>query len=120
MLGPWYFLARNWERIAIGLGGLGLGWQPTRAATWTIIKWAGTNVAKPIMAGVATAALNVARAVLLPFATGYTIGAVTTVFISDAIWGETGREDAIELYTGQVSWDDYWNTLAEGAAVLMD
>lgn len=120
VLGIRYFVARNWERIAIGVAGIGVGWKPTRAATLSAIRWSATAVVRPIMIGVGTAALNVARVVVLPLATGYTIGAVTGTVIAEYYWGEEGKRDAIELYTGQVSWDQYWNTLGDGLVALMD
>lgn len=44
-------------------------------------------------------------------ATGYLVGSVAGTGISYALFGEEGAHDAIELYTGQVSFDDYMTTI---------
>jgi len=45
---------------------------------------------------------------------GATSGAIVGTSISQAIWGEEGKRAALDLYTGGVGWDDYWNTLRRG------
>jgi len=115
-----YHLVRNWEKYGLVGLGAGLGFKPTRAATWTAIRWSTTNVARPILIGLTTAAVNVARVVLLPIATGYVIGAVAGTLVSEQFWGESGREHAIQLYTGRVSWDEYWSTVGDGFDILFE
>lgn len=115
-----YHLIRNWEKYLIFAAGAGLGFKPTRAMTSTAIKWTGAKVLAPIAKGGAIAAANVLRAVALPLATGYAIGAVTGTLIAEKFWGESGKEDAVQLYTGQVSWDDYWSTIGEGLDIWMN
>lgn len=44
-------------------------------------------------------------------AAGYLIGASVGTAISYAIWGREGAEDAINLYTGGVSAQDYFDTV---------
>lgn len=113
-----YHLARNWEKYGLVGVGAGLGWAPTRAATWTAVTWTTTQVVKPIAVGMTIAAANVARVVLLPIITGYLAGAVIGTIISEQMYGESGKEDAISLYTGQVSWDEYWSTVGEGLEIF--
>ena len=42
---------------------------------------------------------------------GYVIGATVGTGISYAAWGESGMDDALQFYTGQVSFDDYVDTV---------
>lgn len=44
-------------------------------------------------------------------AAGYVIGATVGTGIAQAGWGDEGRSDAIDLYTGQVSFDEYVDTV---------
>ena len=115
-----YHLIRNWEKIGLFGAGLGLGFKSTRKVTWNVVRWTATSVARPIAIGVGTAALNILRYPVLIAATGYTIGATAGTLISEAIWGESGKEDAVRLYTGQVSWTEYWNTVGEGLEVFLE
>jgi len=93
---------------------------PTIGIIWNVGGWIASAVARPIAVGFGTAALNVAGAAA-PFvaagALGYTSGAVTGVLIAEHFWGESGKEDAIMLYTGQVGWEDYKSTVAEGVGI---
>lgn len=115
-----YHLIRNWEKYAIFAAGIGLGWKPTRGATTTAIRWTTTSVIRPIAIGMFTAAANVARVVALPLITGYAIGAFVGTVISEQIWGEEGKKNALELYTGKVSWADYWETVGEGITIAFE
>lgn len=45
-------------------------------------------------------------------AAGYAIGATVGTSIAYAGWGEEGASDALDLYSGNVSWDQYWSTLS--------
>jgi hypothetical protein len=46
-------------------------------------------------------------------AAGYAIGAVTGTGISYALFGQSGMEDALDFYSGQVSFKDYISTVAK-------
>ena len=48
-------------------------------------------------------------------AAGYAIGATVGTGIAYAGWGSAGAKDALDLYTGQVDWDEYKSTV--GAAI---
>ena len=48
-------------------------------------------------------------------AAGYALGATAGTAIAYAGWGESGARDAISLYTGQVSFDEYTSTV--GSAI---
>jgi len=115
-----YHLIRNWEKYAIFGAGVGLGWKPTRAATTTAIRWTTTAVIRPIAVGMFTAAANVARVVVLPLVTGAVVGAFVGTVIADQVWGESGKRDALELYSGKVSWDQYWETVGEGISIAFE
>lgn len=115
-----YALIVGWKPIVAGSIGFGLGFKPTRSGTIAVSRWAIGNVLRPISVGVGIAAANVARAVALPLAVGYTLGAVGGTLISEAIFGESGKEDAIRLYTGEVSLSEYLDTLGEGLEVLIE
>jgi len=105
------------------LGGL-IAHPITRGATvgiiWNTSGWVLTQIAKPIAIGVGTAAGNVALAAA-PFVAaiglGYTTGAVSGTLIAEHFWGESGKEDAVKLYTGQVGWEEYKTTVAEGVGI---
>ena len=109
--------------VSFTLGGL-IAHPVTRGATvgiiWNTSGWILTQVARPIAVGVGTAAANVAVAAA-PFVAaigvGYTTGAVSGTLIADFFWGESGKEDAVKLYTGQVSWEDYKSTVKEGVEI---
>lgn len=58
----------------------------------------------------ATAAMAASAIVL-----GYTLGAVVGTGISQAAFGDEGAQDAIDFYTGGVSWNQYWDTV--GSAI---
>jgi len=115
-----YHLIRNWEKYLIFAAGIGLGWKPTRGATRTAVRWTATSVIRPIAVGVGIATANVLRVVALPIITGGVIGATVGTVIAGQIWGEQGKRDALELYTGKVSWDEYWSTLDEGFSTLWE
>ncbi len=51
-------------------------------------------------------------------AAGYVIGAGIGYGISRHFWGEKGGRDAIAVYTGQVSRDQYISTVRSGLATL--
>jgi len=93
---------------------------PTIGIIWNVSAWVTTMIAKPIAVGVGTAALNIAGAAapwIAAIGLGYTTGAVTGVLIAEHFWGESGKEDAVKLYTGQVSWEDYKSTVSEGVEI---
>lgn len=115
-----YVLIVGWKPLLVGAFGFGLGNPKTRGATWTAAKWSVANVLRPIGLGMATAAANVARVVVLPIVTGYVIGATAGTWISGKLFGESGKQDALELYSGKVSWDQYWSTVGEGFEILID
>ena len=93
---------------------------PTIGIIWNVSGWVLAQVARPIAIGVGTAAANVAG-VVAPFIAaiglGYTTGAVTGVLVAEHFWGESGKEDAVKLYTGQVGWEEYKTTVAEGVGI---
>ena len=61
-----------------------------------------------VLGSAATATFgSTAVGVGLGAAAGGVIGAATGTAISSAIWGEQGKQDAIEFYTGQANWYDY-------------
>jgi len=45
---------------------------------------------------------------------GAGVGAVVGVGISRAVWGEEGQQDAIDVYTGKVSKETWFNTVEQG------
>ena len=84
-----------------------------RAATWTgrgVVRgstWAyGSRAGLAARGAVATSAMYAAA-----IGAGYAIGATAGVAISQAVWGDEGAQDALDLYTGKVSWDEYWDTV---------
>lgn len=68
---------------------------------------AGAALRTPLVAGGATTAGSMLGAV----AAGYAIGATIGTSIAYAGWGESGAKDAIDLYTGGVSFDEYFDTV---------
>lgn len=48
-------------------------------------------------------------------AAGYALGVVVGTSVSYIVWGDEGASDAINLYTGQVSFDKYVRTV--GSAI---
>lgn len=84
-----------------------------RAATWTgqhVVRgstWAyGSRAGLAVRGAVATTAMYTAA-----IGAGYVIGATVGVAISQAVWGDEGAQDALDLYSGNVSWDEYWTTV---------
>lgn len=87
-----------------------------------IVSWVGTEIIRPGTEMLLEAGMEAA----LPYLTqsyvaspaavifGATSGAVAGTLIARHFWGETGQEHAIQLYTGQVSWDEYKSTVGEG------
>tara|TARA_Y100000401_G_C8322947_1_gene226484 strand:+ start:1656 stop:2273 length:618 start_codon:yes stop_codon:yes gene_type:complete len=58
-------------------------------------------------------------------AAGGVLGAAVGIGVSQAIWGQSGREEAIKLYTGQVSFKEYkskmkvlWDSLVDTAGTF--
>lgn len=51
-------------------------------------------------------------------AAGYAIGAVVGTGISHALFGKAGARDAMEFYSGQVSFDQYFATVGEALGTL--
>jgi len=51
-------------------------------------------------------------------AAGYAIGAVVGIGISHALFGEAGSRDALEFYSGQVSFDQYFAVVGEALGTL--
>ena len=51
-------------------------------------------------------------------AAGYAIGAVVGTGISHALFGEAGARDALEFYSGQVSFDQYFEVVGEALGTL--
>lgn len=115
-----YVLIVGWKPILAGTLGFGIGFKPTRGATLRASSWLAVNVFRPIGAGLGIATANLARAVALPALTGYALGAVGGTLIAEAVWGQSGKEDAIRLYTGDVSWEEYWDTVGDGLEILID
>lgn len=66
--------------------------------------------------------LTRAGAVAAPYAAaaalGYVGGAVVGTRLARAMDGDRGAAAALDLYTGQVSWDKYWATVREGLGTL--
>lgn len=42
---------------------------------------------------------------------GYAIGAVAGTALSQQLFGDQGARDAIDFYSGGVSWSQYWDTV---------
>ena len=51
-------------------------------------------------------------------AAGYAIGAVVGTGISAAVFGKAGARDALEFYSGQVSFDQYFEVVGEALGTL--
>jgi hypothetical protein len=49
---------------------------------------------------------------------GYAAGAVVGTGISHALFGEAGARDALEFYSGQVSFDQYFEVVGEALGTL--
>jgi len=50
---------------------------------------------------------------------GYLLGALVGTSIAYEFWGEEGRDQAIDFYTGQVSQDEIWQTYQAGYESLI-
>lgn len=113
-----YTLLSHWD---VGIVG-GLAFAAGRSTTVRSIavgssKWLWPNVGRPIAAGLGVAALNLGRAVVLPVATGYAIGAFAGTAVSQALWGESGARTALDFYGSPyetVKSGKYASTLKEG------
>lgn len=79
-----------------------------RQTALAAVRIPGAAVA-PFIPALTTAALFASAAAL-----GATAGAVGGVLISEQLFGEQGRRDALRLYTGQVSPSEYVSTLKRG------
>ena len=101
----WYMLSHPKEtaRALKPVAGLGIRFGWTAGKYGVRVTWAGGAAAlnQPIIRGVT------AGHVL----TGYGIGAVVGTGIAYAGWGKKGALDAIDLYTGGVSWGKYMDTV---------
>ncbi len=47
-------------------------------------------------------------------AAGYLLGALVGTSIAYEFWGEEGRDEAIDFYTGQISREEIWQTYQTG------
>lgn len=74
------------------------------------VAW-GSRAGLAARAGVASAS---ATAAVFASATvlGYAVGATVGTGISQVAFGDEGAEDAIDFYSGNVSWDEYWTTVS--------
>ena len=68
---------------------------------------AGAALSTPVARGGAVTGGTILGSV----AAGYAVGAVGGTAIAYAGWGEEGAADAIDLYSGQVSFDEYVDTV---------
>ena len=103
----WYIVThpkQTWQ-VARPVSGFGLraGWGLAKYATR--VSWAaGTAVLRqPIIRGVSAGHIAI----------GYLIGATVGTGIAYAGWGKEGASDAIDLYTGQVSFGEYMSTVGQ-------
>lgn len=69
------------------------------------------TMVRPALGWVARGAGVAFRTVLGPVAAGYAIGATIGTGIAYAGWGKHGASDAFDLYTGQVSFNQYVSTI---------
>ena len=100
-------VAHPWRR-ALGLKaasyGVRVSWNVGRAS-------AGAALSTPLVRGGTTTVGGLAGAAIA----GYGIGALVGTGIAYAGWGSKGASDAIDLYTGQVSFNKYFDTV--GSAI---
>jgi len=128
------FVARTTGQIAIKAIRIGISTgKITSRTALTVLKLTGKHIVVPVVRATASTAVKlvitpariVAARIIVPAATaaapyvaataaGYAIGATVGTGIAYAVWGEEGKEDAINLYTGQVGWDQYWSTVGAG------
>jgi len=132
------FVARTTGQIAIKAIRIGISTgRITSRTTLTVLKLTGKHIVVPVVRATASTAVKVvgklvvtparivAARIIVPAAVaaapyvaataaGYAIGATVGTGIAYAVWGEEGKQDAVELYTGQVGWDQYWSTVGAG------
>jgi len=96
--------------IIMGAGTIGI-WAP--AAKAAVVGNIAT-VAVTATANVTGAAVTA----IAPVATGYAIGAVAGTVIANEVWGEDGAADAIDFYTGQGNYSEYFDVTGNISTIV--
>ena len=100
---------------------VGVGFQKLRGQTWlsatatsTAIVWTSAQIRKGAILRVATAANTVMSMTLWNVTAGVGLGILGGIGVSTLLFGEEGKEDAIDFYTGKVSTGKYVETVVKG------
>jgi membrane-associated protease RseP (regulator of RpoE activity) len=96
--------------VLFGAGTIGV-WAPAVKAgvVGSIATTAITATGKVAGAAVTAAA---------PIAAGYAIGAVAGTAIANEVWGEEGAADAIDFYTGQGNYSEYFDVTGNISTIV--
>jgi hypothetical protein len=107
-------VAHPWTR-AQGLRAASFGFRATANVTIAGSRaLLGTTLVRGGSATVGGAAGRIVGSVVA----GYAIGAVVGTGISYALFGQSGMDDALDLYSGQVSFTKYVDTVGSGISSL--
>lgn len=96
--------------LVFGAGTIGI-WAPAVKAG--VVGTVATRVATTT-ATVAGAAVTAAA----PIAAGYAIGAVAGTVIANEVWGEEGAADALDFYTGQGNYSEYFDVTGNISTII--
>ena len=111
--------------VGIGIGVLYSGQSPTRAATATGLTLAGTAIVRAIGWRAAGSAAwfgirSIGAMTIQGFAGAVVGGAIVGTGVSYALFGKEGAKDAVKLYTGQVSAQEYVGTIAQAPSNIAE
>lgn len=100
----------GFSTLIYGAGTIGI-WAPAIKAgvVGTVATTAVTTTAT--VAGAAVTAVA-------PIAAGYAIGATTGTIIANEVWGEEGAEHALDFYTGQGNYSEYFDVTGNISTIV--
>jgi len=100
-----------------GAGTIGI-WQPAvKAAVVGSLATTVVNSGLAVIGSAATAGGAVVTAAA-PVAAGYAIGATAGTVIANEVWGEEGAADAIDFYTGQGNYSEYFDVTGNISTII--
>ena len=106
---------------------VGIGFQRARGQTWTsaiatssAVVWTSAQIRKGAIKRVALMGHRVASMSMYNVAAGLALGAAGGIAVSQLLFGDEGRKDVIDLYTGKVTAREYVETIAKAPSRIIE
>jgi len=106
---------------------VGIGFQKARGQTWlsaiassTAVVWTSGQIRKGAIKRVALMGHRVLSMSMYHVGAGLILGAAGGIAVSQLLFGDQGRKDAIDLYTGKVSARKYVETVVAAPKRILE